>query len=192
MPIVNDRYVAPTWRNNTEPAIDEDELQAMSDTLVRLQNESSAKPVILNLTINAANWVGSAAPYTYALTANGVAVNSVQFITFGTGATSDSVEAMQNAIIVDNGQAANRINLKALGEKPTVNVPVRVVIMGQTSGSAGATIPNFGGGGTGGGFLVSATEPTDTDVIWFDSAHDYAVKVYNGTDWVLGSGAWGA
>lgn len=38
MPISNGKYVAPTWINNNAPAIDADELQAMSDTIEANQN----------------------------------------------------------------------------------------------------------------------------------------------------------
>lgn len=36
MPIQNGRYVAPAWSNGTFPAIDAEELQAMSDSLAKL------------------------------------------------------------------------------------------------------------------------------------------------------------
>ena len=33
MPIVNDNYVSPTWQNNGPPALDQSEMQDISDTL---------------------------------------------------------------------------------------------------------------------------------------------------------------
>lgn len=40
MPIVNGRYVSPTWLNNAPPAIDQTELQAITDTLAELDSGS--------------------------------------------------------------------------------------------------------------------------------------------------------
>ena len=37
MPIVNGKYVAPTWTNGSSPAISAAELQAMSDTIAQMQ-----------------------------------------------------------------------------------------------------------------------------------------------------------
>lgn len=33
MPIVNDNYISPTWQNNGPPALDQSEMQDISDTL---------------------------------------------------------------------------------------------------------------------------------------------------------------
>ena len=43
MPMQNGIYVAPTWVNNAAPAIDADELQAMSDTIQENQTPGVAK-----------------------------------------------------------------------------------------------------------------------------------------------------
>lgn len=39
MPIVDGKYVAPTWSNNTPPAINAEELQAMSNMIVQNQDK---------------------------------------------------------------------------------------------------------------------------------------------------------
>lgn len=44
MPLVNGRYVSPTWLNNAPPAIDQTELQAITDTLAGLDSGSGGGP----------------------------------------------------------------------------------------------------------------------------------------------------
>lgn len=46
MPIVNSKYKNPGWENNTSPAIDEDELNALSDTVESLDAERGQSPVL--------------------------------------------------------------------------------------------------------------------------------------------------
>ena len=43
MPIMNGRYVSPTWLNNAPPAIDQTELQAITDTLENVDGGSGGK-----------------------------------------------------------------------------------------------------------------------------------------------------
>lgn len=46
MPIVNSKYKNPRWENNTTPAIDETELNALSDTVESLDAERGQSPVL--------------------------------------------------------------------------------------------------------------------------------------------------
>ena len=82
------------------------------------------------VTLAAASWSGNSAPYTYTLTVNGVTDTSTQEIVFATSINLDQLTAGQNANIQDGGQSANTIVLKAWGEKPTVDLPIRVIMRG--------------------------------------------------------------
>ena len=82
------------------------------------------------VTLAAASWSGDSAPYTYALTVNGVTDTSTQEIVFATSINLEQLTAGQNANIQDGGQSANTIVLKAWGEKPTVDLPIRVIMRG--------------------------------------------------------------
>lgn len=53
------------------------------------------------------------------------------------------------------------------------------------------SVKNTGGGGNGGGVVVSATAPTDTKVLWIDTAMGGVVKYHNGTGWVAALAVWG-
>ena len=82
------------------------------------------------VTLAAASWSGDSAPYTYTLTVNGVTDTSMQEIVFATSINLEQLTAGQNANIQDGGQSANTIVLKAWGEKPTVDLPIRVIMRG--------------------------------------------------------------
>lgn len=82
------------------------------------------------VTLVAASWSGDSAPYTYTLTVNGVTDTSTQEIVFATSINLEQLTAGQNANIQDGGQSANTIVLKAWGEKPTVDLPIRVIMRG--------------------------------------------------------------
>ena len=94
-------------------------------------NGKAAKSTMQTATLLASGWTGSTAPYTYTLSLTGVTVTSVNEIMLPTSATQAQVEAMQAANITDGGQAVNSITLKAWGDKPTIDIPIRVVIRGD-------------------------------------------------------------
>lgn len=48
MPIVNGRYQNPQWRNGGPPALDADELNAISDTLEKVDSGSGGGGVIIS------------------------------------------------------------------------------------------------------------------------------------------------
>lgn len=92
----------------------------------------SVKPTtIVSATLNSANWVGSTAPYSYELTVNGVTATSNQDITPAPTITLEQLEAGSGAKIIYYSQDTNKIVLKALGEKPTVNIPISVYMRGN-------------------------------------------------------------
>lgn len=94
-------------------------------------NGKVVKSTIQMATLLASGWTGSTVPYTYTLSLTGVTVTSMNEIMLTTSATQAQVEAMQAANITDGGQAANSITLKAWGDKPTIDIPIRVVIRGD-------------------------------------------------------------
>lgn len=82
-------------------------------------------------TLSAANWSGDTAPYTYALTVSGVTATSHQELLPAVDITTDQLEALQAANIQDGGQAADTITLNAYGDKPTIDLPIRIVKRGD-------------------------------------------------------------
>ena len=87
---------------------------------------------MVTATLLAASWTGSSAPYTYTLAVTGVTANSNQELLPALTITSEQLTALQAANIQDGGQAANSVTLTAFGDKPTINLPIRVIVRGDS------------------------------------------------------------
>ena len=83
-------------------------------------------------TLLAASWTGDAAPYTYTLAVTGVTANSNQELLPALNITEEQLTALQAANIQDGGQAANSITLTAFGDKPIIDLPIRVIVRGDS------------------------------------------------------------
>lgn len=97
-------------------------------------NAMVAKGSIVTATLTATSWTGTASPFTYSLSITGVTTTSEQEVLPSSSITAAQLEALQAANIVDGGQSAGKITLKAYGDKPTINIPIRVIKRGETIG----------------------------------------------------------
>lgn len=89
------------------------------------------RSTVTAFTLPTASWTGDGAPYSCILTVEGVTAGSHQELLPGEHVTAEELEALQAANITDGGQAAGSITLKAWGDKPTVDIPVRVILRGD-------------------------------------------------------------
>ena len=87
----------------------------------------SKKSISYNATLNASNWSGSSSPYSYTLSLTGVTNTNIVEINYAPSASDTAIEAYQEAGLKDGGQVTDQITLLAT-EKPTVNIPITVVI----------------------------------------------------------------
>lgn len=78
----------------------------------------------------ATNWSGTAAPYTQTITVSGVTASSIVALDVASEVTAEQLDAYINAKIVDGGQATDSLTLKAFGDKPTVDIPIKVSVLG--------------------------------------------------------------
>lgn len=85
------------------------------------------KSTLVNTTLTASKWTGSSAPYSYVLSVSGVTSSNIVEIDYASNASSQAIEAYQNAMLADGGQTTNQITIKAT-EKPTVDIPITIVI----------------------------------------------------------------
>lgn len=92
--------------------------------------DSVATGTTLSVTLASASWTGTAAPYTYTISNSAITATSTQELTPATDITADKLTALQNANIIDGGQAPGSMTLKAFGEKPSVDIPVRIIVKG--------------------------------------------------------------
>ena len=86
----------------------------------------------ITATLLAASWTGAFTPYTYTLAVNGVTANSNQELLPALTITEEQLTALQAANIQDGGQAANSVTLTAFGDKPTIDLPIRVIVRGDS------------------------------------------------------------
>lgn len=74
---------------------------------------------------------GDEAPYTYTLTVEGVTATSNQEIMPAVDITWEQLIGLQGTNMVDGGQSTDTIILKATKNKPTVDIPIRVILRGD-------------------------------------------------------------
>lgn len=103
----------------------------MSQFVQNLEENKANRSVTTTTTLYAENWVGSETPYVYSLGVFEVTEMSNQEILPSITITASELEALQGANITDGGQSANTIVLKAYGDKPTINIPIRVIVRGD-------------------------------------------------------------
>jgi hypothetical protein len=81
------------------------------------------------VTLTAAGWVGASAPYTQDLTISGMTADT-KGVSVGLAhtATDEQYTACLAALIRATGQSTDTLSIRAIGEKPTVDIPVIVRI----------------------------------------------------------------
>lgn len=110
---------------------------AAKDSVVNSINEVNTnkanKSTKHKIVLSKDNWTGAEAPYNYEITIsemdehkNWEVTNSVDPIM-----TVEELDAFSNARIIAGTQSANKINLIAYGEKPSININILVVVRGD-------------------------------------------------------------
>ena len=109
---------------NSDGAMTQNATQALFDGKAAI---SKTVPV----TLLASGWTGSTAPYTYNLSVAGVTAFSNQEIITAANITRDQLISLQGTNMIDGGQDTNTIILKATKNKPTVDIPIRIILRGD-------------------------------------------------------------
>lgn len=108
------------------------QILALESDIADLESDIAAmRSSIVNATLSAAYWTGTEAPFTYTLSLAGVTDTSVQELLLRTDATAEVVEVAQAANIQDGGQSTNTVIYKAWGDKPEIDIPVRIIKRGD-------------------------------------------------------------
>lgn len=81
---------------------------------------------IKSVTLAAASWSSG----TYKISDSLITASSNQEVLTAVGITSAQYNALCKAQIVDGGQAAGSMTLKALGTVPTIDIPIRIIFRG--------------------------------------------------------------
>lgn len=82
------------------------------------------------VTVATSAWTGSAAPYTATVSTSLVTASNNIIVGCGGEMTEGQQTAVVEAMIVCTGQADGSITLSAFGEKPTVAIPVNILVVG--------------------------------------------------------------
>lgn len=132
----------------------QDESGAMLKTLVLMRNNQDAftptenyqpttkkyvddviattKSTTVSVTLFASSWSGDSAPYNCTLSVTGVTTTSNQEFLPALDITEEQLTALQSANIQDGGQSSGSVTLKAFGDKPTIDIPIRVILRGDS------------------------------------------------------------
>lgn len=108
-------------------------IQSISETDGKIAAVEAIMPTIprssvVNATILVDGWSGTEAPFSHTVTVSGVTATSVVQVDVQSGVTAEQLDAFINAKIVDGGQGTDSVTLKAFGERPAVNIPVKFVV----------------------------------------------------------------
>lgn len=81
--------------------------------------------------LSAAGWTGEAVPYSLEVRVTAITPDCLVELIPGAGITLAELTALQNANIQGGTQRVGRITLLAYGEKPEIDLPVRLVVRGD-------------------------------------------------------------
>lgn len=87
----------------------------------------AGKSTTVNATLLASGWSDGV----YVLSVNGVTAIGNQEVLPGLNITPEQLEALQSANLQDGGQANGSVTLKAFGDVPTIDIPIRVIVRGD-------------------------------------------------------------
>lgn len=100
----------------------------MNDLEARIAGSIGGTSV--SFTLTASGWAGTAVPYTQTVAISGLTVNSNGYTGLANGATVAQFTAFDKGKINANTQAAGQLTFWARGTKPTIDLPMTIVLLG--------------------------------------------------------------
>lgn len=90
---------------------------------------NSISGLIYDIVLLADNWEGATAPYTYTINSiTGITSNTNAHTILNSNVTEAQLLSFREAMIVDGGLSTDTIVFKALGIKPSINIPIRLIV----------------------------------------------------------------
>ena len=115
----------PSYDNNIVQIIEK--VTEVESSVSNKANKSTVETV----TVVASDWIGDNTPYTNSISVSGVtAVNFIEVLT-PSSVTDEQYEAYSSANITKITQSDNSITLYAYGIKPTIDLPITVIVRGD-------------------------------------------------------------
>ena len=90
-------------------------------------NSNAARPAF-QIDLSKIAFKGTSAPYRYELSVDGVTKTSNQEIIPADGITDEQMYHLQGANLQDGGQDTNKIVLEAFGVKPSIDIPIKIIM----------------------------------------------------------------
>lgn len=87
------------------------------------------KPVSLTATLISSNWT-TTIPYSQVVTIQGITSTTTGFIGIPDSATREQYETAISANLRKASQATNTVTFYAYGERPSINIPIEIIIFG--------------------------------------------------------------
>ena len=84
----------------------------------------------VSVTLTAASWVGSQAPYTQSVTVTGMTTTKSGFTGISQSATAAQRAVASSAKLAITSQGTNTITITADGAKPSLDIPIVVTLLG--------------------------------------------------------------
>ena len=102
---------------------------ASSSAHSSLFDQKAAKSKALTGTLLASGW-SNTAPYSQVITISGVTANTNGVIGVADTATRSQYEVAAGANLRKIAQSTNSVTIMAYGEKPTVDIPIEIIVLG--------------------------------------------------------------
>lgn len=142
---------------------------------------------IYSANMQASKWSSS----TYSISVSGLKTSSNCIVSLAKSATKNQCEAAAKAMMRCSGYSGNTITVVADGEIPSVDIPIEILSFHEKDQSNGTVAWNLPSGSSKEYIVPSASAPSDTGVLWIDTANGGITKYYNGSTWVATAAVWG-
>jgi len=109
-------------------------ITGISDNITSIQTSLTTKAdksTQLSSTLITTAWTGDTAPFTQTLTVTGATLTNVNEVLPSLTITTPQLEAYQSANLQDGGQDVNSVVVLAYGDKPTIDIPIRIIVRGD-------------------------------------------------------------
>lgn len=108
------------------------DLSGLQIFLSNIKSRYSTKSKVLEQTITSGSWTDAGTGLIQnTITVNGVSSSSKVEVMLSSSSTVEQKQAWMSAMIVSGKSGTNSITLEGLGDKPTVNIPMTILIRGD-------------------------------------------------------------
>ena len=108
-------------------------LKTLNDRITtNANNITKLNSKLIDVTLNSSGWSGSSAPYTYTISNSSITdTNEAVEIAPNNSASNDQLKSYMLAGLCGGTISSGKIVLKAFGKKPSINIPIVMIIRGE-------------------------------------------------------------